>query len=45
VILRAKLDALKGVSRAFKKRRIIQGKRSCSLISLFNVLDKGFFRQ
>ncbi|SDU11474.1 Glycosyltransferase, GT2 family [Pseudomonas pohangensis] len=45
VILRAKFDALKGVSRAFKKRRIVQGKRSCSLISLFNVLDKGLFRK
>lgn len=44
VILRAKRDALKGVFRAFNKRRIVQSKRVCSLLGLFHVMDKGFFR-
>lgn len=44
VIFRAKRDALKGLPKMWAKRRLIQKSRRTSLLSLWNVLDKGLFR-
>lgn len=44
VIFRAKRDALKGLPKMWAKRRLIQQSRRTSLLSLWNVLDKGLFR-
>ncbi|NJA04835.1 glycosyltransferase family 2 protein [Methylomonas sp. UP202] len=40
VILRAKYDALKGVSKMWQKRQIIQSRRIASLADIWRVLDK-----
>ncbi|KQC10195.1 MAG: hypothetical protein APR62_12500 [Smithella sp. SDB] len=43
VILRAKWDALCGISRMWKKRSDIQGKRIASVGEIWKILDKSFF--
>lgn len=40
VILRAKWDALKGVKRAWQKRRIVQAKRRASVAHIIRFMDK-----
>ena len=42
VILRSKLDALRGIPRMWKKRHAIQNKRKVSLRDIWRVLDKSF---
>lgn len=45
VILRAKYDALCGISRMWKKRRDIQRNRRASVGEIWKALDKGFLPQ
>ena len=40
VILHAKWDALRGVPKMWKKRRVIQDKRVASIIQIWRILDK-----
>lgn len=44
VIWRAKRDALKGLPKMWVKRRVIQGNRRTTLLSVWRVLDKGLSR-
>jgi hypothetical protein len=41
VILRAKLDAIKGLPKMWRKRREIQARRVASVRDIWNVLNKG----
>lgn len=43
VILRAKLDAIKGLPKVWRKRRAIQAKRVASIGEIWRVLDKRFW--
>lgn len=43
VILRAKADAIRGLPRMWRKRRVIQAKRIASVDEIWRVLDKRFW--
>ena len=42
IVLRAKLDAMRGLPRAWRKRKQLQSTRQVSLVDLWNSLHKGF---
>jgi GT2 family glycosyltransferase len=44
IILKAKRDALHGLSRAFRKRRLIQGCRKASSRTLSHMMEHGWFQ-
>ncbi len=42
IILRAKIDACKGIQKMWQKRKIIQTQRSASTLEILKMLNKGF---
>jgi hypothetical protein len=42
IILRAKIDACKGIQKMWQKRKIIQTQRSASTLEILKTLNKGF---